>query len=211
MIKQIYKNFLLISKVLVIMCLVLLISGCDSSESTVPYWANEENGETNEDELATPENTIDESQLLEEVGTDGFEQLYYGSTIKWLDISNYDVLKGVVYSYKNGLQDYACRIFENGYCFFDWRYYDGTPKNSGTKPVGYTVVNNDNITFSDGTSMNIMERKKIQGNTVYHVIYYRVNKGPVDRWYVDYGSIDWDRGTTQDEEKIYYYLKYNYD
>lgn len=209
MIKQIYKNFLVISKVLVIICLVLLISGCDSSKSTMPYGANEENGEINEDELATPENIIDKSQLLEEVGTDGFEQLYYGSTIKWLDISNCDASKGVVYFYKNGLQNYACRIFENGYCFIDWRYNDGTPKNSGTKPVEYTVVNNDNINFSDGTSMNIMERKKIQGNTVYHVKYYRASKSTVERLYVDYSSIDWDRGTIQDEGKIYYYLKNN--
>lgn len=130
--------------------------------------------------------------------TIGFQKTY--NMNKWLSITGYNSSKNIVYTTVEDIDDFADRIFSNGYVYYDWRSSDGIPKNAGVEPVAYTCTDNNNILLSNGYSYNITDRTIIGNSVVIKTMYYRTNKSDVELWFVPYDMIDWSKGTYRDEK-----------
>lgn len=136
----------------------------------------------------------------------GFQKNY--NMNKWLEIKGYDQSNNTVFTTVAGIEEYACRIFSNGYVYFDWRDSDGIPNNSGSEPVAYTCTDNNNILLSNGCSYNITDRVVIGNTVIIKTKYYRIGKSDMELWFVPYDMIDWSKGTYKNEKnRICYTLK----
>ena len=136
----------------------------------------------------------------------GFQRTY--NMNKWLPITGYDPLKNIVFTTVADIENYAGRIFSNGYVYLDWRNSEGVPKNAGSEPIAYTCTDNNNILLSNGCSYNITDRVVVGNAVVIKTMYYRTNKSDIELWFVPYDMIDWSKGTYRNENnRICYTIK----
>lgn len=115
----------------------------------------------------------------------------------------YVVATGSIIKFENGYKLRWGFTVENNKCVFS----------TANSPESYTIVNNDNLELSNGLdSFGIHERKTVNSRDNFVVF---VNEGGawdlyIDRWYIPYSLIDWERGvecdTASDSEEYILYL-----
>ncbi len=113
------------------------------------------------------------------------------------DGDSYVVADGRMQKFENGYHmNWSFKVEDNKYVF-----------NIPTSPYSYEIVNNENL-----TTMGFDERLTVDG---YDFVVFVVEGGPhnvyVDKWYVPFSMIDWDRPVEYGEDNYEYILYLNID